>query len=408
MNQIFDIVVIGAGPAGNSAAFHLAKSGYSVAVIDKRQEIGDKLCTGIIGNNCVELFHPDPSHIYKKVKSATVVTPAGTAHSITKPDIQGYIVNRAAYVSSIGKKAQDIGATYLLGKTVTSIYSNSSLASVEFKTDEVKESLNCKVIIIATGFNSNIPTMVGLPNMNNRGYMIGAQAEANLTTPTDTQVYLGSKISPGSFGWLVPLDNSNCLVGIASRSKLNGHMKTFLDNLKQSGKINTSDVKVKKWGIPIKPLSKTYTNRVLVIGDAAGFTKPTTGGGIYYGILSGQTSANAVNNAFTLNDFSESIMRNYEMEWKNRLSKELKVGYYARTIFEKLSDSQIDKLVTNLASQDNPTSKILLNNFSFDWHSNAINHALNQFDILTLFKSFGSNVKPLLKQFTEQKQTTSK
>jgi len=76
--------------------------------------------------------------------------------------------------------------------------------------------------------------------------------------------------------------------------------------------------------------------------------------------------------------------------------------------FEKLSDSQIDKLVTNLASQDNPTSKILLNNFSFDWHSNAINHALNQFDILTLFKSFGSNVKPLLRQFTEQKQTSSK
>ena len=112
MNQIFDIVVIGAGPAGNSAAFHLAKYGYSVAVIDKRQEIGDKLCTGIIGTNCAELFPPDPSHIYKKVKSATVITPTGTAHTITKAEIQGYIIDRVAYVASIGKQAKDNGANY--------------------------------------------------------------------------------------------------------------------------------------------------------------------------------------------------------------------------------------------------------------------------------------------------------
>tara|TARA_B100000686_G_scaffold346427_1_gene433098 strand:+ start:1946 stop:3172 length:1227 start_codon:yes stop_codon:yes gene_type:complete len=408
MNQTFDIVVIGAGPAGNSAAFHLAKSGYRVAVIDKRQEIGNKLCTGIIGNNCVELFQPEPSHIYKKVKSATLVTPSGTSHNITKSNVQGYIVNRSEYVSSIAKKAKDHGATYILGKTVTSISNDFSSASVEFKTGEIKESLNCNVIIIATGFNSSIPTMIGLPNINNRGYMIGAQAEVSLTKPTDTQVYLGNKVSPGSFGWLAPLDDSNCLVGIASRNKLNGHMKTFLDNLQQSGKINTSDVKIKKWGIPIKPLSKTYSNRVLVIGDAAGFTKPTTGGGIYYGILSGEISANVIKRCFASNNFSESSMKNYEAEWKNRLGKEMKVGYYARSIFEKLSDSQIEKLVTNLTSEKNPASKILLNNFSFDWHSNAINQALNQFDIVNLFKSFGTNLKPLLKQFKEQKHTSSK
>ena len=121
MNQTFDIVVIGAGPAGNSAAFHLAKSGYRVAVIDKRQEIGNKLCTGIIGNNCVELFQPEPSHIYKKVKSATLVTPSGTSHNITKSNVQGYIVNRSEYVSSIAKKAKDHGATYILGLSLIHI-----------------------------------------------------------------------------------------------------------------------------------------------------------------------------------------------------------------------------------------------------------------------------------------------
>jgi len=185
-------------------------------------------------------------------------------------------------------------------------------------------------------------------------------------------------------------------------------MRTFLNNLQQSGKINTSDVKIKKWGIPIKPLSKTYSNRVLVIGDAAGFTKPTTGGGIYYGILSGEISANVIKRCFELKDFTESNMKKYESEWKKRLGKELKIGYYARSIFEKLSDSQIEKLVNNLTSETNPTSKILLNNFSFDWHSNAINHALNQFDLVNLFKSFGSNLKPLLKQITEQNQANLK
>ena len=406
MNQTFDIVVIGAGPAGNSAAFHLSKSGYSVAVLDRRKEIGNKLCTGIIGNNCVELFQPESVDIYKKVKSATLVTPSGTAHKITKPTVQGYIVNRSAYVSSIAEKAKANGAKYILGKTVTGIYNNTSPACVEYKEGGIRQSLNCKVVVIATGFNSSFPTMIGLPNIKTKGYMIGAQAEVSLPNPTDTQVYLGSKISPGSFGWLVPLNDSNCLVGIASRNKLNGHMSTFLDHLQQSGKINSSDVKVEKWGIPIKPISKTYANRTLVIGDAAGFTKPTTGGGIYYGILSGEISSNTINKCFESNDFTESSMKNYETEWKKKLGNELKVGYYARSIFEKLSDSQIEKLVTNLTSAKNPTSKILLNNFSFDWHSNAINHALNQFDVVNLLKSFGTNLKPVLKQFTKEKQTS--
>ena len=90
---------------------------------------------------------------------------------------------------------------------------------------------------------------------------------------------------------------------MVSRNKLNGHMKTFLCNLKESGKIDSSDVTVKKWGIPIKPLRKTYTNRILVIGDAAGFAKPTTGGGIYYSILSGKIAADSVNIAFASNTF---------------------------------------------------------------------------------------------------------
>ena len=402
MNSTFDIIVIGAGPAGNSAAFHLAKTGYNVAVIDKRYDIGNKLCTGIIGTSCAELFPPDPLHIYNKAQSVTIVTPTGNYHTITKSKPQGYIIDRVSYISSLGTQAQNKGAHFILGATVTNISTKSTLATVELKRGSETHTLNCKVIIIATGFSSNIPMMAGLPNFNTREYMVGVQANAHLCEPTDTKVYLGSKVSPGSFGWLVPLDNLNCLVGMVSRNKLNGHMKTFLCNLKESGKIDSSDVTVKKWGIPIKPLRKTYTNRILVIGDAAGFAKPTTGGGIYYSILSGKIAADSVNIAFASNTFDESSMRNYEVTWKNKLGKELKVGYYARSLFEKLNDAQIDQLVNNIASEDSPANKILLNNFSFDWHSNVIHQALNQFDILNLFKSFGSNLRPILKQFQLQ------
>ena len=100
---MYDVIVIGAGPCGNMAALELAERGISVAVLDRRTNIGDKLCTGIIGRECAELFPPATEHIHGEARSATIVSPGGRRYRIERKETHAYIVNRVAYVNSVAE-----------------------------------------------------------------------------------------------------------------------------------------------------------------------------------------------------------------------------------------------------------------------------------------------------------------
>jgi len=108
------------------------------------------------------------------------------------------------------------------------------------------------------------------------------------------------------------------------------------------------------------------------VGSAAGQVKPTTGGGIYYGLLGADIAANILNQALERDDLSARNLANYEREWKEKLASELRVGYWARKLYEKLSDAQIDRIFDIIKS--NGIDKALLSNddLSFDWHSGAV------------------------------------
>ena len=116
-----DVIVVGAGPAGNNAALGLASKGFAVTVIDSRTNIGEKLCTGIVGQECTRRFPIDPALVYREASSINVVAPS-TGHvrfEATTP--RARIVDRVAYVASFARQAQAAGATYLLGQRVLQV-----------------------------------------------------------------------------------------------------------------------------------------------------------------------------------------------------------------------------------------------------------------------------------------------
>ena len=213
---------------------------------------------------------------------------------------------------------------------------------------------------------------------------------------TNTEVYLGDRIVPGSFGWLVPVSDTTALGGMVSSQRPNGHMSNFLSTLRATDRIGESIDRPKHWGIPLKPLGQTYGQRIVVVGDAAGHVKPTTGGGIYYALLSGEIAAETIDEALQAGDTSELGLKGYEERWKATFGNELKVGYCARLLYEALGDDQIETLLSDFMSIEVQESLVNSPEFSFDWHARLILKALRRTGIGNLIRSFGPRFAPLM------------
>ena len=393
---MYDVIVIGAGPAGNIAACKLSQMQHKVVVVDLLERPGEKLCTGIVGRECVERYPPNEADIYREAQSSTVIAPSGKSHRIVKDEPQAYIIDRVAFVESLARRALEAGAVYRLGEKVVEIQRSNTGVTVRSTSPTGDRRYEARVAVIASGFSSPLLHMVGLKGVDHNDYMVGCQAEVSADHLEETEVYLGDAIAPGSFGWLVPLSGSRALLGIVSRRSLNGHMRGFMSALQQNGKVRSVIKEPTSWGIPIAPLPRTYGDRFTVVGDAGGFVKPTTGGGIYYAILSGEIAADTLHGAIAADDFSARQMKSYETSWKAVLGRELRIGYYARRFYESLGDDQVECLLEILLSSNIQRELISSSDFSFDWHSGFILKLLGHQRLGRAIGSFGPKVVQFL------------
>lgn len=394
--EYFDVIVIGAGPAGNAAAKKLADAGKETLVVDWRDTPGDKLCTGIIGIECSDILPPDKSIIYSEPLDVTVHSPDGNSYILADTSPHALIVDRVKYVQDMASDAEFSGANYIFNARVNEIKQRSEFIELTVDVSSETKFYKAQMLIIATGFSNNLITQVGLSKGKKSDYLIGTQVDVSVRGINNIQLYTGSNVIEGSFAWLVPTFESRALFGAIYRDAKSVDIKSVLSHLMESGIIEENNYDIKNWGIPIRPIPKTFTDRVLVIGDAAGFTKPTTGGGIYYSIISGRMAADTVIDAFASLDFTERNLSSYEGKWKDKFSAELKSGYYARLLYESLDDKTLNVLLEKFSSESFQNNLLDQGGFSFDWHSSVISKTLKNKEIYSILKSLGPNVTKIL------------
>jgi len=361
-----DVIVVGAGPAGNNTALSLASMGYGVTVIDSRENIGDKLCTGLVGEECFRRYPIDPKLVHRELNSASVFAPSGEVVRFETPYPVARVVDRVAYVASFADRAREAGAEYLLGHRVLSLEQRKDRVSV-VTDDGTKEA---RTLVLAAGFGSQLNRQLGLGEPSD--YVVGVQALVKTEGVDEVEVYLGRDIAPGFFAWLVPTQPGYALAGLLVRKNAPERFARFVSSRQAEGKITGSMDKPVCWGIPLRPLRKTYSDRVLVVGDAAGQVKPTTGGGIFYSLLASEVASGALNLALNEDRLFANRLGAYQKKWKSLLSDELEVGYSARRVFEYLGDSHISSLI-HQASRNGLIAELAdSSDVSFDWHSSMI------------------------------------
>ena len=370
---MYDVAVIGGGPIGSHVAFRLAVLGYEVVVVERKTETGGPVCcTGIVSRECVSSLALDKDVVFRQANGARLLSPSGRVLRLWRPEPQVSIVDRTAFNVALANRAQGQGVEYRLNSSVVGAHFSDNGVSLEFgmQGNGIKY-LQARAVVIAAGAASaGLAVALGLGKVGD--FAMGAQAEVEIMGVDEVEVYFGGEITPGFFAWLVPISSQKALVGLLSRRKPEVYLRRLLARLLAQGKIVSTKVEMTRGGIPLQALARTYGERLLVVGSAAGQVKPTTGGGIYYGLLCADIAANHLNRALKSDNLSAENLSSYQREWRKRLGAELRIGYWARKLYERLSDRQIDQIFDIIESNGIDEALLKAEDLSFDWHSKVV------------------------------------
>jgi len=349
-----DVVVVGAGPAGSFAALTAAKMDVEVVVCEEHREVGSPChCPGHIsikGLDNLGLCVPEKI-IENRISGAVFYSPSGNEFRVRLSSPMIYAVNRALFDKHLAQLAERAGAKLLLGTRVQKLLvDDSSVRGVSLNS---KENLNSKIVIDAEGCASTLLRQTGLQTFDRSLAVSAVNGELSRIDGLEddtVEVYLGQKYASGLYAWMIPKRDGSAKIGLATKTgNPREHLKLFLGRhptARKKAKFN--DVKNLSYHlIPLGgPIRKTYHSGFIAVGDAASHVKPTTGGGVIMGLTCAKIAGETAYQAKQQDDFSGNFLTRYQQRWQKAIAFDMTVMRKARLMLNRLSDPQLDKIVS--------------------------------------------------------------
>ena len=333
MNKAFDIIVVGAGPAGSAAAFTAVQEGISVLLLEEHSEIGIPLaCAEGLSRSTIEGYlRIQPEWIAQNLKGSIVRSPQGREFTIEYPNV-GWVLDRKKFDPGLAAIAQAHGAVLKTSARAIGIQDNQVIVEDNGTTKKYQ----FRYIIGADGIASKVGRWMGIDTRLSAAE-IEVCAEYRLSNIRVDSEYacliFGSKYAPGGYAWVFPKSKHSANVGLGlCPLKTKENAKFFLDRWVRE---EFPDAKIAErifGGVPAKVLKKFSGDNFCLVGDAARFTDPLSGAGIANGIKSGIIAAR---NAVRLLKGQKS---NLGSEMKAEILDEIRWHHRVHSVYMKLSD----------------------------------------------------------------------
>ncbi len=350
----YDVVVIGAGPAGSMAAKYAAKNGAKTLLIEEHSMIGSPVsCTGHISVKALrECELPeDGNFINKRIRGAYIYAPNNHSVRIDGNRTMTYVVERKIFDREIAKAAAHEGAEVLVDTAVQSLKKVPGGVTLNTMCEGNPRQITAKVAIGADGVKSKIARDAGLGRVPH--VCTGIQVEANYEPqdPAFVELFLGHYYVPGYFAWAVPTAGDCCRIGLNADENAHMYLDRLLKEHEVVSKKARSAVDLIMGGIPVGTLKRATTDGVMIVGDAAGQVKPLTYGGIFMGAKCAKIAGEVGAKAASENNVTASRLMEYERRWKSEIGRDISFGLKFRDIYGRMSDADLNEAI---AAMDDP------------------------------------------------------
>lgn len=351
-----DILVVGAGPAGSSAAKHAALNGAKVLMVEKKSEIGaPKRCAeGVSKDGLINLgIEPSSRWLASEIDGVRLVSPGGIDVWLTKDTVKlpemGYVVERKVFDKFMAMDAARAGADIMIKTLAKGLEKREDHVLVKAERMGEEIEIKTKIVIGADGPESRVGRWGGLKTtVKPKNMESGAQFEmvgVEMENPNALEFYFGS-VAPGGYAWIFPKGNDIANVGLAVISTLTEksayeHLLDFVKTCPATK--NATAVELNIGGDPVGGIiKKISTDRILVVGDAAGMVNPLTGGGIISGMQGGLIAGEIAAAAVKEGDTSEKRLSKYDKRCEKEIGDSFNKYMKSRDYLESLSDEELD------------------------------------------------------------------
>jgi len=355
MNEYYDVIVVGAGPAGSTAARYAAEGGASVLMLEKDRDVGYPVRCGeaVRKSGLEEFITPDPRWIASEVKHFKLVAPNG---AIVEPNLgadAGYILERRIFDYELARQASQFGVKVLTKAYVNGLIKrNGRVEGVRFAHNGHEREVCSQIVIGADGVESRVGRWAGL---NTTTSIFDMQSCVQMTLSNievedgTCYFYFGTNYAPSGYLWIFPKgkNSANVGLGISTYAAKRRSPISYLEEFVQKRFPKAAVLTTVAGGVPCaQTLEHIVADGVMLVGDAAHQVNPMSGGGIISGMIGGKIAGQIA--AKAIRERNLDLIYEYEEEWDNRLGKRHRIYYHIKEVVNKLSDDTLNSIAETL------------------------------------------------------------